>query len=350
MQFKADLIEAQSPDDAVELFYQKGWTDGLPVVPPTPQKVERMLAATRRKPDEVIGNIPPKYCPGTVEKLAINAVMAGCLPEYFPTVLAAFEALLAPEFNLNGVQTTAHIACPLIIVSGPVVQKLGINASWGVFGNGYRANGTIGRAVALGLWNLGGARPGETARKNQAHPGKWTYCIGENNKESPWGPVHEDHGVPASASAVTVFGCESPHYVGAICESRAVMMTICDTLATLGNNNVVTMGQTLVALGTYHANQLARDGYSKKDVQHFLWEHARKRLGFIKTGGYYSLEKELDSWPKWVDRNNDDTLVPIAYSPDDIHIVVAGGWGRNSSVCPGWGTFGGFMASREIRD
>jgi hypothetical protein len=173
-------FEPQTLDDfteVMELLFESGWTDGLPVVPPTARNVQRLLTGTTRPPDELIGRIPPKGGRATIEKIAINAVMAGCKPAYLPVVITAVEALLDDRCNTRGVQCSTHISTPLVIVNGPIVQELEINTGHNVFGQGWRANATIGRAVKLVLVNLGGAIPGITDKATFGHPGKFTYCV-----------------------------------------------------------------------------------------------------------------------------------------------------------------------------
>src|SRR3989442_5982883 len=171
--------------DEFELFFERGVTDGLPVVPPTRARVEAMLQATRRAPGWLLGELPPNYGRVTVEKVAINAVMAGCRPDYLPVVLAAAECACEPAFNLHGVATSTHFSTPLILVNGPVRTRIGLNSGFGVFGPGYRANATIGRALRLLMINIGGARPGEISMSTFGHPGRYTFCIGENEEASP---------------------------------------------------------------------------------------------------------------------------------------------------------------------
>src|SRR6266850_633011 len=186
-----------------DAWFDKGVTDGLPVVPPTRERVETLLAATRRGRDESLGEMPPNYGRVTVEKAAVNAVMAGCRPEYLPVVLAAAECACDPAFNLHGVATSTHFSAPLIVVHGPVRQRIGLNCSFGVFGSGYRANATLGRALRLLMINVGGARPGEISMSTFGHPGRYTYCIGEHEEASPWPPYHVARGLPPGSSAVT---------------------------------------------------------------------------------------------------------------------------------------------------
>lgn len=349
MDLRSERVETAGADDAIELFFEKGWTDGLPVVPPTAERVERMIAVSGRASDELLGLIPPKASAGTVEKLAVNAVMAGCKPEYFPVVLAAVEAMLAPEFNWNGVATTAHIASPLVIVNGPVRKRIGVNCGWGVFGNGWRANGTIGRAVALIMWNLGGAIPGETCRKTMGHPGKWSYCIGENEEASPWPPFHAERGFKPEQSTVTVFGCEAPHGVRAVGGAKAVLHGITSAYSTIANNNIAYMGEALVVIGPLCADEFKREGWSKQDVRQSIWQQARLPVGVVDEDKTYSEGLEHHFWPPWVNRDDPRALAPMTKRPEDIHVLVAGGYGRSCAICPGWGEFGGFAVTREVR-
>jgi hypothetical protein len=181
--------------DEFEIWFDKGVTDGLPVVPPTRERVERMLTGTGRARDELLGEMPPNYGRLTVEKAAINAVLAGCRPDYLPVVIAAAECACDPAFNLHGVSTSTHFAA-LIVVNGSIRTRIGLNSAFGVFGPGYRANATIGRALRLLMINVGGARPGEISMSTFGHPGRYTYCIGENEEASPWPPYHAGLGIP----------------------------------------------------------------------------------------------------------------------------------------------------------
>ena len=178
--------------DEIEGFFERGVTDGLPVVPPTRTRVDAMLAATPRDRHHVVAEVPPNMGRATVEKIAVNAVMAGCRPDYFPVVLAIVEAACDPVFNLHGQSGTTNAASPLIIVNGPIRQRLGVNCAGGVFGPGYRANATIGRALRLIMINLGGTRAGQISMSTMGHPGRYTYCIGEYEEASPWEPLHAE--------------------------------------------------------------------------------------------------------------------------------------------------------------
>ncbi|KAB2874509.1 MAG: hypothetical protein F9K36_07650, partial [Burkholderiaceae bacterium] len=209
-----DEMEVGEWQEAVDLFFDKGWTDGLPIIPPTEQLVARLLAGVPdRDPDEVMGTVPPRWAQATARICAVNAAMAGCLPEYMPILLAAVEAVLEPGFNLGGIQATTHCATPLIVVSGPNLKSLGINAGHNVMGQGFRANATIGRALRLIMINVGGGRPGETDLAAFGTPGKFGFFLAENDEASPWEPYRVEHGFGADDTVVAAFSAEGPHSV-----------------------------------------------------------------------------------------------------------------------------------------
>src|SRR5262245_14862754 len=211
------MLEEQSVQDALDLIeecYERGWTDGMPVVPPTSLGLKRMLDATGRDPQEVLGALPPKEGILTVEKVALNALMAGCKPEYMPVVLAAAEAIIDPRFNLRFNSRSTRGPAPLLVINGPIRQELSINCRSNVFGPGWRANATIGRAIRLLIRNVGGAVPGEMDRATLGHPGKYTYCIGEDEEHSPWQPLDVQRGFAKEDNVVTVISCEGPNQFG----------------------------------------------------------------------------------------------------------------------------------------
>ena len=275
-----------------------------------------------------------------MEKIAINSVLAGCLPAYLPVVVAAVRAMTQPSLNLNGMQCSTHLATPLVIVNGPIRQAIGINSGANVFGQGWRANATIGRAVKLILTNVGRAIPGVTDKATLGHPGKFTYCIGENEEESPWEPLHVERGLGRAQSAVTVFGCEAPHNINNQASTNAgdLCFTIADTMAILGTNMFYAQGEVLVVLCPSHAETIARDGWSKQHVKEYLYEKARKPVRLLRLGGLYGREVHRNFWPRWVSREADDEMVPIVRRPGEITVVVAGGAGRHSAFLPGWAT------------
>jgi hypothetical protein len=325
--------------EVMELLFASGWTDGLPVIPPTPRHVQRMLTGTTRQADELIGRIPPKGGRATIEKIAINAVMAGCKPAYLPVVITAIEALLDDRCNTRGVQCSTHISSPLIIVNGPIVPELDINSGHNVFGQGWRANATIGRAVKLALVNLGGAIPGVTDKATFGHPGKFTYCIAENEAATPWEPLHVERGFASTDSTVTVFGAEAPHNINNHWSStpQGLLQTMADSMSTLGSNHLYLGGESMLALGPEHAAVLANAGWTKRDVRAFLFEHARKPLSQVKIGGMYGPETRRNLWPRWIGHDNEQERIPIARRAEDLTLLVAGGAGRHSVYLPGWG-------------
>jgi hypothetical protein len=334
--------------EAIEACYERGWSDGLPVVPPTPARVGAMLGG--RDPEAVAGAIPPLGGVATLEKIAVNAVMAGCLPAYFPVVAASVRAACDPRFNLNGVQATTHVASPLILVSGPIVERIGMNASFNVFGPGNRANATIGRALRLICQNLGGARPGVSDMATFGHPGKYTYCIAERADVNPWAPFHAERGVPAEASAVTVFAGEAPRSIVASNYDRGILLTAADTMATLGAANLHLMGEMLYVVGREHARTLGEAGWTKAAVREFLFAHARRPVRDFKPLRTYGREVWERFWPAEISFDDDDARVPIAKRPDDILVTVSGGdVGRFSVCCPGWGD-GGQSVTVAVED
>jgi hypothetical protein len=316
-----------------EHYQELGWTDGLPIVPPTELRVEQFLAHTARDPRSVVGVLPPRQGEATIEKIAANAVMAGCQPEYFPVVVAAIEALADPLFNLDSVQATTHPVAPLLVVNGPIARGLGFQAGYNAFGQGFRANVTIGRAVRLVLMNIGGGLPGSGDRATQGSPAKIAYCVAENEAESPWEPLHVEAGLPASTSTVTVFGCEGPHNIQDHYSNTAlgVLRTVAGAMGQAGSNNLLGRGWPLLSLGPEHAATIAKEGYTKKQVKEFLFEHARfplKRLG---------LEFQRQQIEHWNVVDAVETMVPIVSRAEDISVIVVGGAGKHSSWQPTFG-------------
>ena len=320
--------------EEIDAHYQeRGWTDGLPIVPPTETRVREFLEHTARDAREVVGVLPPRQGEATIERIAVNAVMAGCRPEYFPVVLAAIEALADPKFNLDSVQATTHPVATLLVVNGPIARTLGIQAGYNAFGQGFRANVTIGRAVRLVLMNVGGGLPGSGDRATQGSPAKIAYCVAENEAESPWEPLHVEAGLSRDSSTVTVFGAEGPHNIQDHYSNTAlgVLLTVAGAMGQAGSNNLLGRGWPLLSLGPEHAATIAKEGYTKQRVKEFLYEHARyplKRLG---------LEYQRQQIERWGVKDAPDTMVPIVRRPEDISIIVAGGAGKHSCWQPTFG-------------
>jgi hypothetical protein len=312
-------------EDAFETLYARGVTDGLPVIAPTAARVRAAVEASGRPGDELIALVAPQHGRATVEKIAVNAVMAGCRPEYLPAVIAAVEAICDPAFALEGVSGTTDAVAPLLIVNGPIRAELDVNCGVGVFGPGWRANATIGRAVRLVWANVGGAGPGVISMSTFAQPGRYTYCIGEREEESPWEPLHVEHGFAVIDSTVAVLAAEAPQIV---VDSRSrsagdVLTTIARSGEAIASHAIAELGDTLLVISPEHVRTIAGDGWSKADVRAFLWERTRAEV--------------------------DGARVAKFREPSALHIVVAGGTaGRFSAWVPGW-PFRGAPARLVIR-
>lgn len=353
---------ALSTDDYWEwdaLVRERGWTDGLPVAPPTDDRVDAILAAMEGAPDHVLGTIPPAHGTATLEQVAIQCAMAGCLPEHAPVVVAALEAMLDPEFNLNGVQATTNPCAPLTIVNGPIVQELDMNVRHGAFGGGAHANAAIGRAIRLVLWNLGGGKPGITDMSPLGQPAKYAFCIGENEDESPWPGIHTDMGIPEGQDAVTVFACQSPHPVLISGTAPQMLDFLAESLPTTTINMYHAAGQFLLVLSLKPAHEFARGGYDKRMIREWLFENARYDVGDLRRRGLlgarndqvstYWGERRLLARRPDVENLPDDARLPMVESVDDIHIVVTGGGAQWwAGFCAGWGNYGGYARARPI--
>jgi hypothetical protein len=316
-----------------ELYQERGWTDGLPIIPPTDDRVGEFLRQTDREPREVVAVLPPRQGEATIERLAVNAVMAGCRPEYFPVVLAAVEAVADPAFNLDAVQATTHPVTPLLIVNGPIAREIGLHGGYNAFGQGWRANLTIGRALRLVLMNVGGGLPGTGDRSTQGSPAKIAYCVAENEEASPWEPLSVEAGFDRETSTVTAVPCEGPHNIQDHFSTTGIgiLHTIAGAMGQAGSNNLLDQGWPVLSLGPEHAETIARDGYDKRAVKAFIFEHARFPLG--RLGEEY---RRMQVTRHGV-RDADDTMLPIVESPDAISIIVVGGAGKHSSWQPTFG-------------
>jgi hypothetical protein len=324
-------VEVEDSLDAIDLCYRQGWTDGLPVVPPTVERVEAMLRAAGRPPDEILGTVPERRRTVTVEKVAANAVMAGCLPVYFPVVLAAVEGVLDPRFSLIGPSSSTAGVGVAVIVNGPYAAQIDLNAADNLLGPGNRANATIGRAVRLVLINACGAVPGLFDRSAFGHAGKYTLCFGENEADSPWTPLHVEREVPADVSAVTVFAAASPVQVDCRVTPRAetILAAIADTMATVAPHlSPERRPEMLIVLGFEHMLELDRQGWNKPRIRAYLFEHSTRTAAHLKCLGRMSGE---------VKHGDEVRSIHATAAPDQLLIVAAGGRaGRYSLVIPGW--------------
>jgi hypothetical protein len=328
-----------APDEAAALeeLHRLGCTDGLPVVIPTPARVERMVLALGDEADLSLGAMGPKLGACTIEKLAAAAVMAGCLPEYAPVVRAAALAILDPVFDLTEVQATTHSIAPLFIVNGPARELCGSIASGtGALGPGHRANASIGRALRLAMINIGGGRPGISDMALLGHPGKFSFCLAEAEEASPFPPLHTTRGFEAEQSVVTVIGTDAPHSVCVETDAddptsgERLLRSFAGALAGSGTNNALSAGaegihgQVVVILNPEHADLLHRQGYTRESIAAGIQERA------VVSG---ALLNDATSTPLAL---ADDREYRCFRSPDDILVVVAGGGGMYSAVLPSW--------------
>ncbi len=354
---QARRIELGDNEDVFEFMFERGLTDGLPVVPPTPERVAWMLTGSRRDPREVIATVPPNLAPLTVEKIAVNSVMAGCRPEYLPVVIATLEAVCTDEFNIHGVMATTWGATPVIIVNGPIRKRIGMNMGMMALGYGTRANATIGRAVKLVLRNIGGARPGEIERSTLGAPGKFTTCFAEWEERSPWEPLHVERGFAREHNVVTVFGLEagSRQIADQVSRTaRALVGSLGMGLEACWHPKQHGAGETLLVISPEHADTIARDNWSKTQV--------RERIQQVTSRPIRELVPDADSAegvslkalgladPK---PEQLEAKIPKFRRPEYINIIVAGGEaGKFSAVFAGWvsGPMGSSSVSRKIEE
>ncbi len=310
-------------------FYQKKLTDGLPIIPPTRQKVEKFYKHSHYKPDEIITTLNPRQGKATIEKIAINAIMAGCIPQFMPIIESTMKAIGNPKFNISGINATTHPVSICTLINGPIRNKLDINYKTGCLGPGNLANASIGRAIRLSLINIAGAVPGIGDHATLGSPAKYTYCFGENEEENPWTSLHEERGFKKEDDVVTIFAVESPYNVN---DHRSqtgygILDTIINTISTAGCNNSHVPGELLIIMSPEHAQTIFNDGLTKIDVKKYIHENALVDVDLANRGG-----RLLDTtWLK-------EDIVPLTRTINDVNIVVAGGPGRHTMVAPGFGS------------
>lgn len=332
-------IEVPDAFAAIQDYYEeRGWTDGLPVVPATEELVLEMLGTFGEHPAHALGVIQPRNASVTLEKIAVNAVMAGCRPEHFPVVVAAVRAILQPAFNVAGCQATTGGAAPVIIVNGPLARQLHINGDSGCFGPGYRANAAIGRALRLVIRNVAGLIPGEMDKATLATPGRYSFCFAENEARSPWEPRHIELGFAANASIVTITAVRAVYPVmeTTVATGNEVLHTLVESIKTVGFANYYQIGtgaQLTLVVCPEHAAEMYAAGLSKADVREYIYQQARMPMHRLKGIAHYGNR----NWPAWIDENDPDVLVPVVRCADDVMVVVAGGDGRHSAWLAGWG-------------
>lgn len=334
-------------------YYRRGWSDGLPVIPATPERVAAMMA---HAPADWHGEtrIPPAQGLATREMIAIQAVMAGCRPDQFPVVLAAVDAITDSAFNLTSMQATTHSVAPFIVVNGPRRSELDFNGGSDCLGPGAQGNATVGRALRLVLLNIGGGRPGVGDKASQGHPGKYTFCTAENEEENPWEPLHVARGFAPEDNTVTVFGAGAPVNINDHVGKTAFHILDCfaDAMVSLagnvmhrrayGKNGKDQTGEFVVLFAPEHAQTIANEGWSKDDVRRYLFEHARIPTEFMHKTGMW----QMHDAPRWMQLDRPGWAVPVVATPESYQVIVAGGAGKHSSVIP---THGSATLSTTVR-
>ena len=316
----------------IEQYFEKGWTDGLPVVPPDEDSVGAMLGAAGLSGKEVLGEIPDRHTRVTADKVAINAVLAGCRPEYMPVVVAAVKGICHPDFCYHGAATSTGGSAVTMVVNGPIARSIGINAKENLLGPGIRANATIGRALRLIMMNAINTRPGKLDRSTIGSPGKFSQCFAENEAESPWEPFHVERGFQPEESTVTVFPSEGSIQVYNQLSNTAeqLLLPFADVMGNLGSMNIAGQCQLIVVFGGEHCVTLQKSGWSKPRIRDYLYEKSRRKLSDIKAAGRLAGPVKPGDDGKW--------RHPVA-SPEDILVVAAGGSaGSFSAVLMGWGS------------
>lgn len=322
----------ESEADAIDFCFDQGWSDGLPVIPPTEGRVKAMLDAVGLAPEQQIGFIPERRVSITAEKVAINAVLAGCKPEYMPVVVAAVEGICDPEWAFHGPSTTTSGPAILLMVNGPIARKLDINSKESLFGPGWRANLTIGRALRLVMRNVCGTIPGTLDMSTLGNPGKLSYVIAENEEESAWTPFHVDRGFRADQSAVTVMAADGPCQIfNQLSDTpEQLLLTMADNMRISGG----VVGQTyyVVILPGEHHKIVADAGWSKRDVQNFLFQHTYNNYAHLRRTGRF---------PMPIKPGDEYRMRPLVTSPEMIFVLAAGGKvGAFSAFIPGWAKAG----------
>ena len=326
---QSERIEVDDDLWAVNAFFEeKGWTDGLPIIPPTEERVEKMLAAVNRNPQDVIGVVPPRWAPATVEKIAINAVMAGCLPQYMPVLIAASEALADPRLNLYALQATTGGPAIMLIVNGPIRKQLNINGGSNVLGEGWRANATIGRCIRLIQRNIGGSYPGTTCKATLGWPGKYSLCIAENEEASPWEPLHVERGFAVDTSTVTAISADSCVRASDLDSTKAEGVLINFAQKMDGPSGP----EAIMVICPEHAKIIAGDGFSKQDVKKFIWGRAAYRMKDLPDETFHQRVKRRPDL-----KLTRDSAMPVTDTPNDILVIVAGGDGSQSQYIHVWG-------------
>jgi hypothetical protein len=342
---RARRVELGAAEDEIEAMFERGWSDGLPLVPPTTERVARMLTGTTRDPHDVVAVVPPDLVECTVEKVAINSVMAGCRPEYLPVVIAAVEAACTDEFNIHGVLATTWFSGPLVVVNGPIGRAIGMNSGVNALGQGNRANATIGRALQLVVRNVGGGRPGEVDRATLGTPGKYTFCFAEKEHGSPWEPLHVERGLPATSSAVTLFAAAGVQGVvdqlSRDPESLARSFAAC--LRTVGHPKNVIAWDAMLVVSPEHARVFRDGGWSKARLREELY-------ALLQIPGA-ELVRGANDIAEGLPEGVRDLTLPKFRDGGLLLVHAGGGAGLFSAIIGGWasGAIGSEPVTREVR-
>jgi hypothetical protein len=355
------LVEGTDIRAAIEYYARRGWTDGLPVVPTTESYLREFLAHTTRKPDDVLMSMPhlDRHC--TVRLAAINAAMAGCLPEYFPVVVAAWEAFAIEGYPPKGIWQSTTGTAPFLVVNGPIRTRIGMNAAGNVFGSGVRANATIGRAIRLTAINAFGLRPGQLDQATQGTPAKYTMCVAEHEEASPWSPLHTDLGFDVSDSTVTAAVVRSAIHIEArhTTDAEQLARDIANTVARTGALVHETISACVV-LGPEHAGVFAKAGWRKADISQFLYDNAVVSRDVLASVGKDGVSQRTrwrlpaghpDAIPDTASTTDQPDRVRVLNSPGAVFVVVAGANNAGvSAVIETFGPRGGSPAIVTVED
>jgi hypothetical protein len=326
----------------IELCYTNGWTDGLPVVPPTAERIVAMLEGGGVAPDKQLAFIENRQVSVTAEKVAINAVMAGCKPEYMPVVVAAVEALGDPLYGYHGPATSTGGSAVFMVVNGPIARAIGLNSGDNLFGPGWRANATIGRAIRLVMRNVIGTLPGELDRSSLGHGGKYSYCIAENEVDSPWPPFHTTRGFRADQNAVTIFAALAPHqYSNQLSATpEGILDTACAHMKVSAGSG--RQPQYAMVFPAEHQATMKKAGWSREQVQRYVYENSKISVADLKR---------FHMKPGEVTPQDEKEMMAIVETPEDLLVIAAGGSaGVQSAFIPGWGGKAGSQSvTKEVR-
>ncbi len=327
---QARAVELAEAEDIMEACYERGWSDGLPVVPPTPLRVMRMLSGSDRDAAEIIGKVPPDNVPCSIEKIAINAVMAGCKPEYFPVVIASVEAALLDRFCMHGLLCTTYFSSPVMVVSGPVVKQIGMNSGINALGQGNRANATIGRALQLIIRNVGGGVPGGIDRATMGNPGKYTYCFAEDESDENWASLAMDRGFDRADSVISLFAGDGlqPILDQQSRTPQSLAKSMAMSLRSVAHTKLFGMADAILVVCPEHRRVFREGGWNKEDLRKALYEE-------LMTPGIDIVRGANDIAEGMPEKFKDKIL--NKFRDDGLHIVTTGGTaGMFSAIIGGW--------------